>query len=140
MGTYRTQSGLLVEANLQTEMSLGDARGLKKALLDTADEVEDALRQQGEAKRPTFKAARDAILKHLEDQGWKVKTWGPSGQLKTPHATAPYMRGPKVWFKAQAVYYSGADDRFNDARSLHVDIRDITPEQFVKHVERWHGH
>ena len=63
-------------------------------------------------------------------------TWGPSGQLKVPHATAPYMHGPKLWFKTQAVYVSGAKDKFGDARSTWDDIRDMTPEQFVKGVER----
>lgn len=89
-------------------------------------------------KRPTFQQARDAIFAYLKDQGWTIKTLGPSGRLKVPQAIAPYMRGPKLWFKTQAVYYSGKDDRFNDARSIHVDIRDITPEQFLAQVERWH--
>ena len=111
VGLYRAQSGVLIEADLQSE-----------------------------AKRPTFKKARDALLEYLKKQGWEVKTWGPSGQLKVPHATAPYMHGPKLWFKTQAVYVSGAKDKFNAARSTWDDIRDMTPEQFVARVEKTWKH
>jgi predicted AlkP superfamily phosphohydrolase/phosphomutase len=137
MPTYRTQSGLLVEADLQTEMSLEDARSLKRKLLDTADEVEQALRHRGEAKRPTFQQARDALLKYLDSKGWDVKTYGASGTLKVPHATSRYM-DTKLWFKTQAVYVSGVHGKLNDAYSTWLDIRDMTPEQFLNHIETHH--
>lgn len=131
MPTYRTQSGLLIEADLQTEMSLEGARSLKKQFLDTADEVEAAIRQRGEAKRPTFQAAKAAILAYLQQQGWKVNP-----HLKVPHATSPDGE-LRLWFKAQAVYYSWGDKHtLGDARSLHSDIRDMTPEAFVAEAER----
>lgn len=131
MGTYRAQSGLLVEADLQSEMSLGDARSLKKRLLDTADEVWAAIRQRGEAKRPTFQAAKTAVLDYLQKQGWKVNP-----HLKVPHATSPDGE-LRLWFKAQAIYYSWGDKHtLGDARSLHTDIRDMTPEAFAAEAER----
>lgn len=87
-----------------------------------------------EAKRPTFKAAREALFTHLEQEGWELKR-----RLKIPHATESTMDPMRLWFKKQAVWYTyghGHKD-FKEARSLHVDIRDMTPEQFMKYVERW---
>jgi len=129
MGTYRAQSGELVEAVSQTELT--------QKILDSAAEVERAHRLKGEAKRPTFKKARDEILKYLDSKGWDVKTYGPSGTLKVPHATSRYM-DVKLWFKTQAVYVGSRHDKLNDARSMWVDIRDLTPEQFLHDVETHH--
>ena len=76
---------------------------------------------------PTFQAARDAVLDYLKGEGWKVV-----GGLKIPHATSPDGE-VRLWFKAQAVYYSkGSPHEFRMARSVHSDIRTMTPEKFVK--------
>ena len=50
--------------------------------------------------------------------------------MKVPHATSD--DGSKLWFKAQAIYVSDASTSFSDARSLHVDVRDLSPEHVVK--------
>jgi hypothetical protein len=86
-----------------------------------------------EGKRPTFKAARAALLDHLEKEGWTVKK-----HLKVPHAT-DHWKENRLYFKAQAVYLGGGHPgaSLGDARSLHIDIRDVTPEQFMQHVKRW---
>lgn len=84
-----------------------------------------------EAKRPTFQAAKAAVLSYLQREGWDVKP-----HLKVPHATAPDGE-LRLWFKSQAVYYSwGNKHTLGDARSLHTDIRDVTPEEFVKEADR----
>lgn len=80
------------------------------------------------SKRPTFAAAKAALLDHLERAGWKV-----SRGLKVPHATHPAFRGTsgavRIWFKPQALYYScGEGTTLNMARSLWVDVRDVSPE------------
>ncbi len=77
----------------------------------------------------TFAEARTAILDYLQARGWSLS----SRSLKTPHATSP-SGGVRLWFKAQAVYYSLGDRHdFGDARSLHVDIRTGTAD----HFHRW---
>ena len=76
--------------------------------------------------RPTFAAARAALLDHLEREGWRV-----ARGLKVPHATS---RGwgrdvVRIWFKPQAVYWScGEGGSVGQARSLWIDIRDASPE------------
>lgn len=84
-------------------------------------------------KRPTFKAAKAALLQHLDKEGWTVKS-----HLKVPHATDPY-KDHRLYFKSQAVYLGGAHTgaSLGDARSLHIDIRDVTPEEFMQHLKRW---
>lgn len=80
-----------------------------------------------EAKRPTFQAAKEAILDYLQKEGWTVQR-----NLKVPHATSP--KGDlKFWFKTQAVYVSaGKGTALGDASSTWADIRDMSPEAFVK--------
>jgi len=92
------------------------------------------------AKRPTFAQAAQAIMADLSQRGWTVatrdaRTFKP---LKFPHATDP-NRNWRVWFKTQAVYLGGGGvgASINDARSLHVDIRDLTPEQFFAYLQRF---
>lgn len=77
------------------------------------------------SKRPTFAAAKAALLDHLERAGWTV-----SRHLKVPHATHGWGRSSvRIWFKPQALYYScGEGTTLNMARSLWVDVRDETPE------------
>ena len=88
--------------------------------------------------RPTFAAARAALLAHLQTAGWDVKTFGPSGHLKTPHATSP-SGGFRLWFRPQSVHYSrgsrGSGFNANDARSLWVDILDVAPAEIVRIAE-----
>jgi len=77
-------------------------------------------------KTITFKAARAAALDYLAAGGWTVKRG-----LKVPHATAP-GGDVRLWFKPQAVYLSIGDrHRLGDARSLHVDIRRMTPAELA---------
>lgn len=71
----------------------------------------------------TFAAARAAILAYLAQlPGWTVKP-----NLKVPQAIAP--NGCIIRFKAQAVYL--------DAHSMWLDIRTMTPGEFVVATRRW---
>lgn len=99
---YKAQSGELVEAVLQSE-----------------------------AKRPTFKAAKEALMRYLSKQGWTIKTG-----LKVPYATHP-DGDLRLWFKKQAIYYSlGNMHSMKGAHSTHVDVRGMSPAEFVKDVEK----
>jgi hypothetical protein len=70
----------------------------------------------------TFTAARTILLHHLAQHGWTTK---PS--LKVPQAISPDGRA-HLFFKTQAVYLH--------EHSLHVDIRTVSPEQFLHHIGR----
>lgn len=88
------------------------------------------------AKRPTFDEAKKALFEHLKSEGWKV-----AEGLKIPHATSRDGE-TRLWFKSQAVYMSrvigrGGSHNMQGARSIHVDIRDLTPEQFMSKVKQW---
>ena len=103
-----------------------------------ADRVEPGWRQKKDAaKKKTFPQARKEILEHLKRQGWEVKD-----NLKVPWAKDP-DKDIQIWFKAQAIYGVGGLDggrqkaNFGAARSMHTDIRESTPEEFVKDVKRW---
>ena len=88
------------------------------------------------AALPTFKDAKLAIWRHLGESGWKMS----DPKLKVPHATHP-DKEIRIWFKAQAIYYSaGSGTNLQSARSLHADIRTMTPEAVVKWVETWAQH
>jgi hypothetical protein len=67
----------------------------------------------------TYPQARERLFAHLRSLGWTVK---PS--LKIPQAVTP--AGNVVYFKAQAVYLN--------QHSLWIDIREISPSQFVEVV------
>lgn len=88
----------------------------------------------------TFLQARGEISRLLHERGWQL-----SPALKVPYATSPSGR-LRLWFKAQAVYFTeashggrGGHHEFKNARTLSydLDIRKITPEQFLAAVERW---
>lgn len=82
-----------------------------------------------EGKRPTYKEAQDFHLGELQKIGWSVKTHGPRGPLKIPHATSPDGKY-RLWFKTQAVHASESDSGnhdFDRARSEFVDIRAMHP-------------
>jgi hypothetical protein len=94
-----------------------------------------------EAKQ-TYPKARAELLDYLESKGWKV-----SRNLKVQQATSPNGK-LKFWFKAQAVWYTyGNSHKAGNARtvSYDLDIRRLTPEQFVKQygaeddASRWIG-
>ncbi len=51
--------------------------------------------------RPTFAAARKALLEGLAALGWSIS----SPALKVPHATSP-GGSLRLWFKPQAVHYT----------------------------------
>lgn len=96
----------------------------------------DVVKDKEAAKRPTFDVAKKALLEHLGKEGWKLS----SPSLKIPHATN--RDGTvRLWFKTQAVYMSltspGLTHTMDNARSIHADIRDMTPEQFMSYVEKW---
>lgn len=88
------------------------------------------------AKKKTFPQARKEIFDHLKSKGWTVKE-----NLKIPWAKDP-DNDVQIWFKAQAVYGVGGLDggrqkaNFGAARSLHTDIREVSPQEFVKDVMR----
>lgn len=89
--------------------------------------------------RETFKAAAARIMDHLEKEGWKVQR-----HLKIPRADAPghaYMDAVTLWFKKQAIYYAtshpGMKPDFKSARSIHVDIRGMDAEKFMRYLDRW---
>lgn len=97
----------------------------------------DVVKDKSAAKRPTFDVAKKSLLDHLSKEGWKIS----SPTLKIPHATD--RNGEvRLWFKTQAVYMSivkgrGGSHTMDGARSIHVDIRDLTPEQFMSKVDQW---
>lgn len=79
--------------------------------------------------RITFAAAREALMNHLRQAGWDVRTRGPSGPLKTPYATSPSGR-LRLWFRPQAVHYThGNHHDANHTRSFWVDIRNVSPAE-----------
>jgi|GEM_PF-5389715 len=59
-----------------------------------------------------------------------MRDWTVNDRLKVPTAIDPYYE-VKLWFKAQAVYMAIGGGSLSNAHSLHVDIRDLTPPQFV---------
>jgi hypothetical protein len=104
------------------------ARKLLKKIKAKQDEQAEG--EELEAKRPTFKVAKAAILDYLRKEGWKM-----SGPLKIPHATSPDGK-LRFWFKSQAVHYSWEKHKAGNARSLDLDIRRMSPEEFTKDAER----
>ena len=78
-------------------------------------------------KRPTYSAARKALLAALAAEGWAV-----SASLKVPHATSP-DGAVRLWFHAPALWMShGASVRVHgSARSLWVDVRQQTVRDLI---------
>ena len=70
----------------------------------------------------TYPQARQALFAYLVSLGWTVKA-----SLKVPHASPP-DGSYKLWFKPQAVYLR--------EHSTFLDIRQISPEAFVRIIER----
>ncbi len=84
------------------------------------------------AKRPTYQAAQAALMDHLEKQGWAV-----SKGLAVPHATSP-DKERRLWFKVQAIWFTAGGNvkDFKRARSLHDDVRDFSPDQYMVKAEK----
>jgi hypothetical protein len=90
-------------------------------------------------KPPTFAQAQEAIFSHLKQNGWAVKTG-----LKIPYATSSDGKF-RLWFKAQAVYFTIAEDGKHDYKnartvSYSLDIRQMSPEEFAKNADFWRKH
>lgn len=82
----------------------------------------------------TFMQSHDEILDYLASRGWAVKK-----SLKVPHATSPDGR-VRLWFKSQAVYFTnGTHHELGNARSIFVDTRALTPEEFLRDVQGFVG-
>lgn len=77
----------------------------------------------------TFKASHVRLLQELKAKGWTVKEG-----LKIPYAVHP--EAYRVWFKKEAVYISMGTN-FGDARSMWIDSRGMSVEQFISHAESW---
>lgn len=84
-------------------------------------------------KKPTFAQAKEALISHLRSQGW---AW--SGPLKVPHLTSHIGRDQvRLWFKPQAIYIGVNTNNMGDARSLHVDARELSPQELEADIIRW---
>lgn len=138
-GIMRSRIRLLAPTG--TKYSLKQQREILRQAMEKADpemakkfyDVLGGYKAPKKPKRPTFQAAKAALLDHLRKEGWTVVS-----NLKVPHATDPH-KDTRLWFKAQAVYIGGGvSPRLGDARSLHTDIRDMTPEQFMTYLKRHH--
>ncbi len=85
------------------------------------------------AKKPTYAKARRDILAYLGSEGWDLS----SPSLKVPHATSP-GGSMRLYFKAQSVHLDDGGKPFSlgASRSMWLDIRELTPEQFLGQVNR----
>ena len=130
------------------KVSLKQQREIVRKAMEQADPklakefygILDGYKPPKKKKRPTFQKAGEAIRAYLKDQGWTIQTRNQhsGASLKFPYAVDP--RGhSRVWFKKQAVYLGknrpGAN--INQARSLHMDIRDMSPEEFFQDLKDW---
>lgn len=77
----------------------------------------------------TYKASHLRLLQELKAKGWIVKEG-----LKIPYAVHP--EAYRVWFKKEAVYFS-MGTCFGDARSMWIDSRNMSVEQFITQAENW---
>lgn len=85
--------------------------------------------------KETFKAARDRLLVFLGHHGWYL-----SPALKVPHATTPDGQA-RVYFTPQAVQLCQSPPfSLGSARSMWIDIRGMSGEEFVGDVARWLKH
>jgi len=83
----------------------------------------------------TYKQARLRLFTALREKGWTVITFSTRTMkdLVEPYCDVPGT-GYRLWFTTQAVHYG--KNRL-EARSTFIDIRAVTPEQFVKLVGGW---
>jgi hypothetical protein len=125
----RKQHGAFAQAKNGTSPD-GDAKKSPKSTPADSPDSDSV----DEARQPTFKQARAAILDHLRKEGWSLS----SLTLKIPHATAPSGL-LRLWFKAQAVYFTkGNVHKFNAARTVmyDLDIRQMDGPKFLAMVQR----
>jgi len=103
--------------------------------LEMSTEPARAYRGRG-AKKPTYAKARRDILAYLGSEGWDLS----SPSLKVPHATSP-GGSMRLYFKTQSVHLDDGGKPFSlgASRSMWLDIRELTPQQFLEHVKRWTG-
>ena len=127
------EDAYLIQKNI-TKMGMDYAAYLVKHKI-TSFKTEEAIE---EAKRKTFKASRAAVLDYLKKQHWDLVLMNRSMKpMKVPHATSPDGR-IRLWFKTQAVYVTEAPKghhELGDARSSWVDIRSMSPAEFIKDIE-----
>lgn len=127
----------------------GDTAGFNKWLKTQPKDVQDdwdankekygdKFKTAGNKMAKTFAQARADIFAHLKAEGWTVKEYDASRMkpMKVPWAKSP-NRQDTLWFKAQAVYLN--------VHSLFEDIRNVTPQAFLKTVHdtikiRKYGH
>ena len=84
-------------------------------------------------KKPTYAKARKDILAYLGTEGWDLS----SPSLKVPHATSP-GGSTRLYFKAQSVHLDDGGKPFSlgASRSMWLDIRELTPHQFLGLLNR----
>ena len=129
--------------------SEGDTAGFNKWLKTQPKDVQDdwdankekygdKFKTAGNKMAKTFAQARADIFAHLKAEGWTVKEYDASRMkpMKVPWAKSPNGQDT-LWFKAQAVYLN--------VHSLFEDIRNVTPQAFLKTVHdtikiRKYGH
>lgn len=107
-------------------------KAFESALL--AERVVARVADRSAAKRPSFQEARSKVWEFFDKEGWQTS----SPTLKVPHITSP-DGNTRLWFKPQAVYFTVGKHNMGDARSLHMDIRDDSPEQIMKALGRASG-
>lgn len=98
---------------------------------ELSTEVDQVAAELAVSKKRTFAQARKEIFDFLKKKGWKLVD-----HLKIPHATSP-DGDYRLWFKTQAVYMSKGRHRLGDARSTWIDIRDVSPDEFMLEIESW---
>ena len=80
-----------------------------------------------------LREGRRDILAYLGSEGWDLS----SPSLKVPHATSP-GGSTRLYFKAQSVHLDDGGKPFSlgASRSMWLDIRELTPHQFLGQVNR----
>jgi hypothetical protein len=122
-----------VETAKRYDTDLGCSDSVDAAVAHVAAPVVAAVPVVAAAPR-TFAQSHDEILDYLASRGWSVKK-----SLKVPHATSPDGR-VRLWFKPQAVYFTnGTHHELGNARSIFVDTRALTPEEFLRDVQGFIG-
>lgn len=120
-------------AEAQEELEDRDAEAVYEYLAanrSLASQVYNDFHRKKYAK--TFGQARAEIFEYLKSEGWEVRDFDMRRMkpMKEPWAKSPDKQDT-LFFKAQAVYLN--------AHSLFVDIRTMSPQQFLKEVEKFRG-
>lgn len=80
----------------------------------------------------TYAQAGTRIRATLSVCGWTIADDG----RKVPHATSP-DGNVRLWFKSQAVYYTHRIHKMGEARSLHLEIRDLSAVELTAQAIRF---